>query len=274
MYFFQKFPSDDFVDLTMYQFGRRECHPGYRSNFVAHSHYVFHYVFSGRGLLYIECDGAIHKFPVEQGQGFLLFPEYHSTYEADIDDPWHYAWVEFDGLKARESVKKTGLKVNQPVYTSADVSETNRMIDALNNMVNNPTSPQLELMANFYFFMNGLIQSSSTRKQEAGDSVRDFYVQEAIKFIQRNYWKDISIQDIADHCNIHRSYLSRIFKASIDVTPQEFLIRCRLDVACELLKTTGNSVGEISQMVGYPNQLNFSRAFKRKMGQSPQKWRN
>jgi len=257
----------------MYQFGRRECYPGYKTNFASHQHYVFHYIFSGKGILHVEENGSMLAFPVEQGQGFLLYPEYRSTYQADTDDPWHYAWVEFDGFKARELVKKTGLKVNQPVYTGADVSEMNRMVDALNYIVNNPSNPHMELIAYLYLFMNGLIQSSISRNQNTWDGVQDFYVQEAIKYIQRNYWKDISIQDIADHCNIHRSYLGRIFKSNRNLTPQEFLIKCRLDMACELLKTTNSSIGEISATVGYPNQLNFSRAFKREIGQSPQQWR-
>jgi AraC-like DNA-binding protein len=40
------------------------------------------------------------------------------------------------------------------------------------------------------------------------------------------------------------------------------------------MKTTGHTIAEISRMVGYQNQFNFSRAFKRLIGQSPRERRN
>ena len=40
------------------------------------------------------------------------------------------------------------------------------------------------------------------------------------------------------------------------------------------LKGTSRSIGEISALCGYPNQLHFSRAFKKRYGVSPREWRN
>jgi len=275
MFYMHNFPSESFVDLTMYQFGQRECHPNHDAPLVKHRHYLFHYVFSGKGVLEIEHDGVMLPFTVEQGQGFLIFPGHFNRYKADEENPWHYAWVEFDGLKARDLVKRTGLKANAPIYTSSDMNETSRMVNALSNIINRPTGDPIELMSFFYMFMNCFIYSSESRSQNQNSigRMQDFYVQEAINYIQQNYYNDISIKDIASHCNIHRSYLSRIFKVGLDITPQLFLIRHRIEVACELLRTTKHSVGEISRMVGYPNQLNFSRTFRREMGVSPQQWR-
>lgn len=268
------YSHNDFVDLTMYQFGYSECRPGSMPGYLAYRHYLFHYVFAGKGVLHSESnDGNVQSFPVEAGQGFMIFPSYRSNYIADKEDPWHYGWVEFDGLKARELVRQAKLTVSQPIFTSKDESESKRMGDALKFIIMNPNNPPMELIAHLYLFMNSFVRASAPDKPMLKDSVRDFYVQEAIAFINRNYWQDLSIQDIAEHCSIHRSYLSRIFKSAIGVSPQEFLIRCRCDIACELLKTTNRSIGEISTMVGYPNQLNFSRAFKREIGVSPKEFR-
>lgn len=43
--------------------------------------------------------------------------------------------------------------------------------------------------------------------------------------------------------------------------------------AGELLKLTTLSIGDIGNAVGYPNQLHFSRAFKKIYGVSPRAWR-
>jgi len=55
--------------------------------------------------------------------------------------------------------------------------------------------------------------------------------------------------------------------------PQEFLIRLRLFKAAEMMKLSGNSIRDIAAVCGYPNQLHFSRAFKKRYGVSPRQWR-
>lgn len=85
---------------------------------------------------------------------------------------------------------------------------------------------------------------------------------------------DISVESIAARCNIHRNQLLKLFKERIGQGPQEYLIKCRMSKAAQLLLITQLSVGEISTAVGYSNQLHFSRAFKNVYGRSPKYFRN
>ena len=104
--------------------------------------------------------------------------------------------------------------------------------------------------------------------------MRDFYIKEALTFIEQNFQNDITVEDIADSCGLNRSYFGKIFHDIIGKSPQEFLISYRMTKAAELLKLTGLSVADIGNAVGYPNQLHFSRAFKKVYGISPRNWRN
>ena len=52
------------------------------------------------------------------------------------------------------------------------------------------------------------------------------------------------------------------------------LIRLRLSKATVMMKSSGASIGGIAAMCGYPNQLHFSRAFKKHYGVSPREWRD
>lgn len=79
---------------------------------------------------------------------------------------------------------------------------------------------------------------------------------------------------MAEVCGINRSYFGKVFKEALGKTPQEFLINYRMAKAAELLKLTKLSIGDISNAVGYENQLHFSRAFKSIYGKSPRDWRN
>ena len=104
--------------------------------------------------------------------------------------------------------------------------------------------------------------------------MRDFYIQEALSFIEQNFQNEITVEDIVASCNLNRSYFSKIFHDSIGKSPQEFLISYRMSKAAELLKVTELSIRDISNAVGYSNQLHFSRAFKNAYGLSPRQWRN
>ena len=117
------------------------------------------------------------------------------------------------------------------------------------------------------------IVSSSTRRELRGGQLRDFYIQEAITFMEHNYAREITVEELASVCKLNRSYFSKLFKDSMGCPPQEFLIRLRLSKAAELMKTTTQSIGNISTLCGYPNQLHFSRAFKKRYGMSPREWR-
>ncbi len=86
-------------------------------------------------------------------------------------------------------------------------------------------------------------------------------------------FRSVTVEELAGVCKLNRSYFSKLFKENMGCPPQEFLIRLRLAKAAELMKGTGNSIGDISVMCGYPNQLHFSRAFKKRYGVSPREWR-
>lgn len=79
----------------------------------------------------------------------------------------------------------------------------------------------------------------------------DFYIKEAMNYIEQNFQNDISIEDIARVCGINRSYLGKIFKNSVGHSPQEFLMNYRMIKATELLKLTSLSIADVGSAVGY-----------------------
>ena len=128
-------------------------------------------------------------------------------------------------------------------------------------------------MGHFYLFADLLAQSVVRPQPAATSKMSDYYIKEAINYIEQNFQNDISIEDVAAVCGINRSYLGRIFRTSTGRSPQEFLIHYRMTKAAELLKLTTLSIGDIGSAVGYENALHFSRAFKNVYGVSPRAWR-
>lgn len=272
---FSVFPNENFVDLSLYQFGWERCAPAHAFGPAARTHYLFHYIISGTGtLLADDSSGETHTYQVKSGQGFMIFPNQINTYIADKDLPWEYVWLEFDGLRAKETIETVGLSLSSPIYhaTSRDMRET--MMNEMLYIAQHGDMPPFHLIGHLYLFLDALTRSISSIRLTKGNRLSDFYIHEAITFIEQNFQNDITVKEIADNCGLNRSYFSKIFRKSIGRTPQAFLLNYRMTKAAELLKLTHLSISDISKAVGYENPLHFSRAYKNTYGISPKEWRS
>lgn len=272
---FSVFPNENFVDLGLYQFGRETCSPAHSFGPASRNHYLFHYVLSGTGLLMADdSQGRTHKYQIHSGQGFMIFPRQINTYIADQNLPWEYVWIEFDGLRAKEIIEVAGLSPDTPVYHASSKELRELMKDEMLYMTEHSGESPFHLIGHLYLFIDYLSRSAASMRLSASGKVRDFYIKEALNYIEQNFQNDISVEGIAEFCGLNRTYFGRIFRETVGRSPQEFLLNYRMAKAAELLKLTQLSIRDIGNAVGYPNQLHFSRAFKNVYGNSPREWRN
>lgn len=271
---FSIFPNENFVDLSLYQYGMEQCPPAYSFGPATRNHYLFHYVLSGTGrLIANDSKGISHEYQIRSGEGFMIFPRQINTYIADPKLPWEYIWIEFDGMRAREIIETAGLSPDHPVYHASYKDLRENMKDEMIYIAEHHDATPFHLMGHLYLFIDYLSRSSSSQITASG-RVRDFYIKEALNYIEQNFQNDISVENIASFCGLNRTYFGRIFKEAVGKSPQQFLLSYRMAKAAELLKLTELSISDIGNAVGYPNQLHFSRAFKNVYGVSPREWRN
>ena len=274
---FNIFPNVNFIDLCMYQFGHEQCEPGHSFGPATRNHYLFHYVLSGTGTLMADnAKGITQTYNIKSGQGFLIFPGQINTYIADDKLPWEYIWIEFDGLRVKEALTTTELTKNNPVYHTHSKDIREKLVEEI--ALHHKAPLRITVSPDWaYVPFSGLSDAvSQIIKTRSGWEMSDFYIKEAMNYIEQNFQNDISIEDIAGVCGINRSYLGKNFsKNSVwDIHPQEFLMNYRMIKATELLKLTSLSIADVGSAVGYENQLHFSRAFKNIYGVAPREWRN
>lgn len=89
--------------LMIYFCGEEQCESGISTGPSVHPHYILHVVLSGKGIIQKGAD----IYHLEQGDIFLTCPEELTYYEADIYEPWHYAWVAFGGQQVRKLLPNT-----------------------------------------------------------------------------------------------------------------------------------------------------------------------
>ncbi len=271
---FDVFQDDKNIDLTLFQYGWEECAPLHSYGPAKRNHYLFHYIFAGKGYLSSNnSSGETRLYRLEGGQGFLICPGQVNTYYADKQTPWEYAWIEFDGMKALEFMEFAGLDFDHPVYRTKKREHYDAIREEIMYIVDNPLRSPIHQIGHLYLFFDSLIRGSAAPKPPASGKMKNSYIKEAVSFIEQNYASPITVEDIAAFCNLNRNYLNRIFKEDRHQTLQHFLMYYRMNRAAELLRFSSQSVNEIGKQCGYPNQLHFSRAFKSIFGSAPSHWR-
>ena len=239
---FHVFRDERFIDLNLYQFGWERTGPAHSYGPHARNHYLFHYIIAGRGVLLANDK----EYEVGPGHGFLVVPGQITTYRSDQADPWEYTWLEFDGLRAHESLNLAGISGKEPVYTARSKRDGQLLQDEMLYIVNHSEASPTHLIAHGYLFLDQLVQSSANRQEGRERRLRDFYIKEALVFIDRNYQRDISIEEIAAVCGLNRSYFGKVFRDAVGESPQAYLLHYRMARAAQLLKETRLPIGEIA----------------------------
>ncbi|MFR4476242.1 MAG: AraC family transcriptional regulator [Ruminococcus callidus] len=272
---FSIFPNQNFVDLGLFQFGWERCTPAHSFGPAARNHYLFHYILSGTGTLMADdSKGVTQTYSIKSMQGFMIFPNQITTYVADKQLPWEYVWLEFDGLRVKSLLDTIGLSLDKPVYHARNKSLREDMANEMLYISRHKDESPFHLIGHLYLFLDYLLRSAADEQLEHGSKLREFYIHEALTYIEHNFQNEITIEDIAGVCGLNRTYFGKIFKEALGKTPQEFLLNYRMLKAAELLKLTSLSIGDVGLAVGYANQMHFSRAFKNCYGVSPREWRN
>ena len=195
---FNIFPSENFIDLGMYQYGYEQCEPGHFFGPAVRNHYLFHYIISGTGTLMADnSKKETQTYSVKSGQGFLIFPGQITTYYADQNFPWEYVWIEFDGLRVKEALALTELSVNSPVYHAHSKDLRAQLLNEMLYIVHHTKESPFHLIGHLYLFLDYLTQSAKSAKLVQSSKMSDYYIKEAINYIEQNFQNDISIEDIA-----------------------------------------------------------------------------
>ncbi|MBQ6972958.1 MAG: AraC family transcriptional regulator [Synergistaceae bacterium] len=272
---FSVFPNQTFIDLGLYQFGREACESGHSFGPARRNHYLFHYVINGRGTLYSDdAEGNTKVFKIHAGEGFMIYPEQVNLYVADANNPWEYTWLEFDGLRVKQALEAAGLTQEEPVYRTHFPELREKLRDEMLCIVDNSEASQFELIGHLYMFMDCLTRSAENAGRVITNRLRESYIREAISYIESNYHRNITVEEIAEALRINRSYFGKIFRLSTGKSPQRFIMNYRMTKAADMLMMTRKPINEIGASVGYENQMHFSRAFRNVYGVSPREWRS
>lgn len=229
------------------------------------------FVFLNEGTSYsseIRSKEMVHRFSV------LLDPSFVCDYEYSVANKNHTL------------LDCPAYTDNKPVFLEAIYPLQGEMATVLRQLKNNIENGMTnELVLNEY--LNHCLESyyslyrlEVTNRAESLNFLNHSTRTEILKrlsiakdFINSNYNKNISLNDIALAACLSVNHLLRTFKQAYQVSPHQFLTQVRLQQAKYYLKNTDYQVSEIVDIVGFECQSSFTRLFKNSFQITPKQYR-
>ena len=258
------------IYLTMC--GIEQCLPGKQVDCGERRGYHLHAVIHGKGTLW--ADGK--EIHVHEGQLFLTTPAAHIEYQADLQSPWYYCWVTYDGSKARTFLERAGF--TRDVYVLDCHIDIQRFLVISQEMLKKPKlnySSELYRVGLALQFLSLAVESYEEQNGRAAyynELSADDYIEYAIKYINNNF-ATVRIREVAEYVNLNRTYFTALFRRKMCMSPQDYLMKIRMERAVDLLRNTKLPIRMIASSVGYEDPLTFSKVFKQKYGIGPRNYR-
>jgi AraC-like DNA-binding protein len=96
---------------------------------------------------------------------------------------------------------------------------------------------------------------------------------EAIAYVLHHYGEPIEVTGLAELTHLSVSQFDRRFKRLYQMTPMQYVLRVRINAACQALTTSDRSIAEIATACGFYDQSYFTKQFRRHFAQTPTAYR-
>ncbi len=234
--------------------------PASRVHMTQRDTFIIHYIIGGRGK-FMDKD-------FDNGYGFLIAPGEFEKFIADASDPHETCWIKFKGERAHEYVERCELPLHNDIFPFLHNEQCGEIIKQA-IFAEEPAgrlAEELLMKSVFYKLMSihaACVNEIMTKEKRLAHEVAGF--------IKNNYSENIKIENIADTFHYDRSYIFLLFKKEYGISPQQYLINRRIEMAKHLLiqKDESHTVKEIAYATGFSDPLYFSRLFKKSTGFSP-----
>ncbi|MFC0212349.1 AraC family ligand binding domain-containing protein [Paenibacillus chartarius] len=262
------FPSKG--ELVVLFAGHEQTKPSHKVGPQVHDYYLVHYIISGRGRF--RCMGR--DYELGPNELFFIFPGELVYYESDSAEPWRYRWIGFRGDQVDRLLAVLDLSPHSPTL-HVEQGRRNAALFLAAELTLKQGDPGCDMRSEGY--MRLLLGDWSRRRsavpasKQAEHPARQ-HVEQAMRWLNLQYPKPISIEEMAHTLGYHRTYLSKIFKQFTGLPPMGYLLKIRMERAASLLQES-LTIEQVASSVGYPDALYFSKQFKKYHGVTPSEYR-
>ena len=244
--------------------GISEADPSYEIKRTNSDTYSIEYVYSGEGT--IQENDSI--FNVSEGDFFILHPNKYHHYYSNKKKPWRKIWLVINGDTHFPTNLLNAFGIAEKIYFPK-VNSPLELENIFELLKSNTPDPTIKLERLIFSMIQSLGYSSSinsTKNHSLIPHIKDY--------IDKRINTKININEI---CKVEFStspeYFSRAFKKMYGMSPSQYILQQKLDLAKMLLDKTDLPVHEISDRLAFFDAAHFSRSFKQIYGMSPKTYR-
>jgi len=261
--------------------GRSDYKPG-DTHPNRHNIGVFDMIVICSGTLYIGEEH--HEWAMQPGDMLLLRPDarHYSVKPCDAETSFYWLHIQTAGswretetadlIADGESRNAAAPYVYQfPKYMPLPHPET--IYDLLDTMLLASSEPQPSSFWQQQTAFVELLRLMDKRLFADRSSRAMTLAEQTEAYLKNNYRFPITNEMLSDALHFHHNYISRCMKQVYGVTPQEYLLRYRLDQAKLLLLRTDWPISRIAEEVGFEHAAYFTRCFTEYAGLSPRNYR-
>lgn len=243
--------------------GRERMASNYRVTRQTFPFLCVEFVAEGSGS--VKLNGREH--PLRAGIAFAYAPGIAHEICNDPSRPMLKYYVDFVGREAARLLQRTLLGA----WTPAQIAAPGEILEIFEGMqrdalAEGSAGPDL-CAAHLRLLLLKIAQRAVPPKAAEPRALASY--QRARRYMEEHFATLKTAEDVARGCHMTPVHLSRVFRRFGHTTPYQFLTRLKMNHAAELLVNLGLLVKETADRLGYANQFQFSRAFKRVYGLAP-----
>lgn len=209
--------------------------------------------------------------PLTDNCYFFIPANFPHEYYPD-GEKWDVRWVVFDGYACNHIFSELGL--TKPVIVTPD--DSTRMLKLFDKMF--VTLRTDKVYGNY--ICSGLVYQYimefhrfASDKSVAGGVDRSDILMPALNYIDEHFREDFPVTVLADAAGISQQYLCRVFRQTMNIRPNEYITRRRLQEAMRLLLENDVQLAEIAVSSGFSDAGYFGTVFKKYTGMTPLEYR-
>jgi len=253
--------GDETSPLAFRIFGYERYKPGKR---VVRSvrPYIVRYVVGGRG--------QFNGMPLARGDCYLSVPGQKYIIESDVEEPMVHYWFELIGSKAPLYVERIFGTAQPKIIRLTDMAPYEATFFDL--FFRDQSHRKLSTYLYSVFFDLLSLHQNEQEESSAISSPMTMYL-EAVDYIESHLNRQIKVTDLCERLHIVPDYLYKIFKRYSGMSTQEYIASSKMHVAAILLASHEHSIADIAEMVGYADQGQLTKAFRRIYDMTPSAYR-
>lgn len=233
----------------------------------------FQIIYIAAGCGHFHFDTVDNEIIVPAGNIVIFRPKELQKYEYYGKDKTEVYWIHFTGSDVKNILRKYGFPDNERIFPVGTSMEYERIFKRIIIELQRCQDNYEEMLTLLLRHLLIIFQRELSREQVLKNEYLDHEMDTAVTYFNENYNRDINIEEYATSKGMSVSWFIRSFKKFTGSTPMQFIVALRVNNAQVLLETTNYSINEISKIVGYDNQLYFSRLFHKLKGFSPREYR-